>query len=113
MTPEGKVKRWASDYLKRELVPCKLYRPPGGPFGTAGEPDLHVTYGGCKGVIEAKVEYGEPTPLQQARMREYVAAGALGMFLRGRDERKLALFVKLMKERAECLKLIIGQQSQA
>jgi hypothetical protein len=114
MTPEGKVKRWASDQLEKLLPEARvLYRPPGGAFGKAGEPDLHVTYGGCKGVIEAKVEDAEPTPLQWKRLRDYSKAGALAMVLRGRDLPKLQLFAKLMIERAECLKTIVGQQNLA
>lgn len=112
MTPEGKIKRWASDQLEKLLPGALLYRAPGGAFGKAGEPDLHVTYGGCKGVIEAKVEDGEPTPLQWKRLREYSKAGALCMVLRGKDFVKLQFFSKLMMERAECLRNIIGQQSQ-
>lgn len=71
-------------------------------------------YGGCFGVIEAKAtENDHPTPLQEACMRKYVRGGALGMFLRGKDYGRLNLFIKLLKERADCLKHIIGQQGQA
>lgn len=113
MTPEGKVKRWIADQLEKLLDGCVLYRPLGGPFGKAGEPDIQVTYGGCKGVIEAKVDDEDPTPLQWKRLRDYSKAGALAMVLRGKDLQRLQYFAMLMKERAECLKHIVGQQSQA
>lgn len=113
MTPEGKVKRWIRDQLEQLLPGCVLYKPLGGPFGKAGEPDIQVTYGGCKGVIEAKVEDAEPTPLQWKRLRDYANAGALAMVIRGKDLNRLQYFAMLMKERAECLKHILGQQSQA
>lgn len=113
MTPEGKVKRWIRDQLEQLLPGCVLYKPLGGPFGKAGEPDIQVTYGGCKGVIEAKVEDAEPTPLQWKRLRDYAKAGALAMVIRGKDLNRLQYFAMLMKERAECLKHILGQQSQA
>lgn len=113
MTPEGKIKHWASETLKRLLPGANLYRPPGGAYGKAGEPDIQVAFGGCLGVIEAKVADGEPTPLQWKRLRDYSKAGVLAMVLRGRDQQRLEFFAKLLKERAECLKLIIGQQNQA
>lgn len=111
MTPEGKIKRWAADQLEKLLPNCVVYRPLGGAYGKAGEPDFHVTFGGCKGVIEAKVEDEDPTPLQSKRLRDYSKAGALAMVLRGRDMQRLELFSKLMKERAECLKDLIKLQS--
>lgn len=112
MTPEGKVKRWATEQLEKLLPEAVLFRPLGGAFGKAGEPDLHVTYGGCKGVIEAKATADdEPTPLQWKRLRDYSKAGALAMVLRGKDIERLRYFAMLMKERAECLKHIIGQQN--
>lgn len=113
MTPEGKVKRWASDQLEILLPGGVLYRPLGGAYGKAGEPDIHVAYGGCLGVIEAKATGDdEPTPLQWKRLRDYSKTGVLAMVLRGKDQQRLEFFAKLMKERAECLKVIIGQQSQ-
>jgi hypothetical protein len=112
MTPEGKIKQWVTKYLKDSLPEVVLYRPLGGPFGKAGEPDLHVTLGGCKGVIEAKVDGEDPTPLQQKRLRDYAKAGALCMVLRGKDIDRLNLFIRLMRERAECLKELIKLQNQ-
>lgn len=113
MTPEGKVKVWAVSLLKAELPGAVIYKPPGGPFGRAGEPDMHVTYGGCKMVIEAKADDGGPTKLQSKRLSEYRSAGALAMLLVGKDFGKLMLGIKLLKERAECLKTIIGLQNRA
>lgn len=113
VTPEGKVKRWASDQLEKLLPGLILYRPLGGAYGKAGEPDIHITYAGCAGVIEVKVEDAEPTPIQWKRLRDYRQAGALVMVLRGRQIEKLQYFATLMKERAECLAAIIGRQNLA
>lgn len=113
MTPEGKVKVWAKLILRAELPGAVIYSPPGGAFGRAGEPDIHITYGGCKMVIEAKSDVGEPTKLQIKRLMEYRAAGALAMIMTGKDEGRLRLGIKLLRERAECLKTIIGLQNQA
>ncbi len=112
MTPEGKVKLWATDILKRELPGAVIYRPPGGAFGKAGEPDIHVTYGGCKMVIEAKTEDNDATKLQMKRLIDYHKAGALAMLLRGYNEARLMNGIRLLKERAACLAAIIGQQNQ-
>ena len=111
MTPEGKVKRWAGEQIERLLPGVVLYRPPGGAYGKAGEPDVHGCYGGCMFVIEAKVEGAEPTPLQWARLRAYQKAGALCMVLRGRELHKLQLLAKLIMERAECLKDLVKLQN--
>jgi hypothetical protein len=114
VTPEGKVKRWAAEQLERLLPGCVIYRPLGGAFGKAGEPDFHVGYGGCMGVIEAKANGDDhPSDLQWKRLREYSKTGVLAMVLRGKDLQKLQFFAKLMTERAECLKHILGQHGQA
>lgn len=113
MTPEGKVKVWATSILRSLLPGAVIYKPPGGPFGRAGEPDIHITFGGCKMVIEVKSDIGEPSKLQLKRLREYREAGALAMILTGCDMHRLMLGIKLLKERAECLKTIIGLQNQA
>ena len=111
MTPEGKVKRWIHDQLDNLLPGCIIYRPLGGAYGKAGEPDIHVTYMGCKGVIEAKVEYEDATPIQWKRLRDYSKAGALAMIIRGKDHQRLQYFAKLMKERGECLEHILKRQT--
>lgn len=111
-TPEGKVKNWCKNYLAKNLEGAIVYSPPGGAFGKAGEPDLHVVYGGAIGVIEVKAWGHDPTPLQLMRLRKYRDAGALAMLLRGNDVGKMMAFVTWMKERAACLTAIIGQQNQ-
>lgn len=112
-TPEGKIKNWLKDQLTNQLDGCIIYSPPAGPFGKAGEPDLHIHYGGAVMVIEVKADGGEISPLQLSRLVRYKRCGTLAAKIEGRNQERVDLLVRFMKERAECLKTIIGQQNQA
>ena len=49
----------------------------GSAWGTAGDPDLYGTVNGRHFEIEVKRPGGTLTPLQEVRLREWAAAGAL------------------------------------
>lgn len=103
MTPEGKVKTWLTEALKKALPGCIIYKPPGGPFGRAGEPDLHICYHGLLCVIEVKAEGQDPTPLQTKRLQDYQTAGAIAAVIRGKDFERLAIIVDKIMEKSLCL----------
>ena len=48
----------------------------GSAFGVQGDPDIHGVWRGVAFEIELKQPGQDPTPLQQARLKEWSAAGA-------------------------------------
>lgn len=107
MTPEGKVKIWLMDQVKKRYGHTAVwaYAPPGGAYGQAGapdrtllissddgsiDPDLIKRHGYPPGVfagIEVKADgkgYGL-TPLQEKRLREIHEAGGVAAELSGKD----------------------------
>lgn len=63
------AKRHAPDLLVRKLH--------GSIFATAGDPDLYGSYKGRAFAIEVKRPGEKATPLQEARLRDWAAAGAI------------------------------------
>jgi hypothetical protein len=63
----------------------------GGPYATAGDPDLYLVSNGRHAEIELKRPGQEPTPLQRLRMREWARAGALTATVHSPEELRMFL----------------------
>lgn len=95
-TPEGRVKVLIDRWLKKWMPGCVVYKCPGGTFGKAGEPDYHICWHGFMIVIEAKADYNDPTGLQMKRLKEYQAAGAFAVVIRGYDMSRLEIIRQMI-----------------
>jgi hypothetical protein len=61
----------------RSLPQCVVRKRHGTAFGVAGDPDLYGSFGGRHFELEVKQDGNPPTPLQQQRLKEWRAAGAI------------------------------------
>jgi len=101
-TPEGKVKNYAKNRLKRELPGVWLYSAPGGMYGQAGTPDLLGLWQGVFFAIEFKADSNkDPTKLQWKRLTELKDQGAISAVLRGRDVAKMDKIIEAIRRRAD------------
>jgi len=72
-------------YLK--TVPgCFAWKTHGGPYGTAGIPDIIACVNGRFFAFEVKTESGKVTPLQEVTIRKILAAGGTAAVVRSADE---------------------------
>jgi hypothetical protein len=58
----------------------KVRKRHGGPYGSAGEPDIEGCINGVCIQIECKAPGNKPTPLQEQRIKEWSDAGALAFW---------------------------------
>lgn len=91
MTPEGKVKQFIKDRMRKWYPDAFTYSPPGGRFGKAGMPDhmwiLKATDSTSVVVcIEAKAEGNEATQLQLHTLVKLKEQGCLCAIVTGKDE---------------------------
>lgn len=85
-TPEGRVKAWFASEVKKRYPLAKRIRVPAGQYGTKGVSDDILCIDGYFIAVEAKAHAdGQPTPIQAQFLRDVIAAGGLGLVLRGRD----------------------------
>ena len=75
--PEGRF----SDSLQAKLRErgCWVYKPPAGPHGRRGVPDLLVCYRGRFAGLELKMPGNEATVLQQRELQQITSAGGLAV----------------------------------
>ena len=71
-TPEAKVKKVVTNYLKKMGA---YYFPATGGFGRSGVPDIVACYKGLFFGIECKAGKGKTTALQQKNLADIKAAG--------------------------------------
>lgn len=80
MTPEARVKtallRWIA-IQRKNGVPIHAFKVAGGFRQQAGQPDLIICYDGNFCAVEVKRPGEDATPLQQHRLKEWQAAGAI------------------------------------
>ncbi len=86
MTPEGKVKKFIDDYMKKHFPDAWKYSPPGGMYGKAGAPDRIWFWQGVMITIEAKAEGNFPTELQLRNLEKLYKNGAIVAVVTGKDE---------------------------
>ena len=77
MTPEGKVKKRATDVLKR-YVTAWWFAPMTHGYGASGAPDIIGCYRGRMFWIECKARSGRVTALQDAQHARIREAGGKG-----------------------------------
>jgi hypothetical protein len=61
----------------RSIPQCIVRKRHGSAFGLAGDPDLYGSIGGHHFELEVKRKGNPPTPLQEARLVEWRAAGVI------------------------------------
>jgi hypothetical protein len=61
----------------RTVPGCAVRKRHGTAFGVAGDPDLYGTINGRHFELEVKREGNPPSPLQERRLEEWRAAGAV------------------------------------
>lgn len=100
-TPEGKVKNWARNKIKKELPDVWLYAAPGGMYGKAGTPDDLGLWNGVMFAIEYKADSKkEPTALQMVQLRHLDRQGCLACVIRGKNAVRLDNLISMIKEKA-------------
>lgn len=72
-TPESKVKKVVTNYLKK--MGAYYFYPVTGGFGRSGVPDIVACYKGLFFGIECKAGKGKPTALQKKNLEDIKAAG--------------------------------------
>lgn len=96
-TPEGKVKRWVKERLKRDYPGAWIYWAPGGMFGRAGTPDCLFVWRGVFVGLEVKAEGGRASALQLRSLQQISEAGGIAAVCYGRDSAKMdAIFAAVM-----------------
>ena len=88
-TPEGKVKTFISNYMKKNFPDAFKYCPPSGRFGRAGLPDFIYLIDGVFVGIEAKADNGYVTDLQLNTLNRLKTCGAVVAIVRGKDVQKM------------------------
>lgn len=87
---EADIVKAIMKYLK--TVPqCFAWKEHGGMYGTAGIPDVIACIDGRFFAFEVKTEIGKPTKLQEATIREILAAGGTAVVVRSVEEVKSAI----------------------
>lgn len=95
MTPEGKVKKWFSDEVKKRWPSAKRIRWPAGQYGSKGVADDILCIHGYFIAVEAKADSTcSATPMQKDFGKEVLAAGGFWDVLLGKDEK---IFDKISK----------------
>lgn len=100
-TPEGKVKRWMYERLKKLFPGAYVYKPPGGTFGVAGTPDCFLLWRGVFVAIEVKAEGKVATDIQLFRLRHIIDQGGVGAVMVGRDEAKLQAIYRSVMDKVQ------------
>ena len=94
-TPEGKVKQFVNDFMRKYFPNAEKYSPPGmGRFGKNGMPDklwwIRATDDICISVaIETKAPGKKATPLQISRLKSLRANGVICAVVIGKDKDKM------------------------
>lgn len=88
-TPEGKVKKFVKDYMKKHFPEAYFYSPPGGAFGKAGTPDHFYLYKGVFIAIEIKAPNGKLSVLQEKTLKQLAECGAVAAVVKGNDLDKM------------------------
>ena len=73
MTPEAKVKKVVTNYLKK--MGAYYFSPATGGYGKSGVPDIVACYKGLFFGIECKAGKGTTTALQQKNLEDIKTAG--------------------------------------
>jgi hypothetical protein len=77
----------------RTVPGCAVRKRHGTAFGVAGDPDLYGTLNGRHFELEVKRVGNPPTALQERRIEEWRAAGAIVGVVHGLDEARAVLAV--------------------
>lgn len=100
-TPEGKVKNWARNKIKKELPDVWLYAAPGGMYGKAGTPDDLGLWHGVFFAIEYKADAKkQPTALQMVQLKHLDRQGCIACVLKGKNAERLDILIAMIKEKA-------------
>ncbi|MCL5742981.1 MAG: VRR-NUC domain-containing protein [Acidobacteria bacterium] len=75
----------------RTVPGCSVRKRHGTAFGVAGDPDLYGTLNGRHFELEVKQHGNPPTPLQDKRLEEWRAAGAVVGVVHSLSEAREAL----------------------
>jgi Holliday junction resolvase len=78
-TPESKVKRVVTTYLK--AMDCYYFYPVTGGYGKSGVPDIIGTHHGRFFGIECKAGKNKPTALQLKNLAEISRAGGIALVI--------------------------------
>lgn len=87
---EADIVKAIMKYLKT-VSQCFAWKEHGGMYGTAGIPDVIACIDGRFFAFEVKTEIGKPTKLQEATIREILAAGGTAVVVRSVEEVKSAI----------------------
>ena len=77
--------------LLKKTPNCFCWKTHGGPYGTAGIPDIIACVDGRFFGFEVKTEDGKPTKLQEATIRKILAAGGTALVVRSVNEVRTAI----------------------
>ena len=88
-TPENRIKKWVDDQMKHRLPGAWRYCPPGGRFGSNGQPDRLYFYRALFIAIECKAEGGVATELQKKRLQEISDNGGIVAIIEGKDSEEM------------------------
>lgn len=89
MTPEGKVKAWVNETLKRVAQETGLevyhFNVVAAGYGTSGIPDKMACIKGRLYAIEVKADKPKATPAQMGQLILATRAGAIGLVVGGKS----------------------------
>jgi len=83
--PESHLIKQILKFL-RALPECNARKVHGGPFASAGEPDIDAVYRGVPLKLEAKVGGNKPTALQGKTLEDWRRAGAVTAVVRSVED---------------------------
>lgn len=84
-TPEGAVKNWIKEQIKKKYPEAYIYVTHIGQYGKRGVPDLVMCIRGLFVCIEVKTVLGKLTAIQEKEGRRIEEAGGIWMTIYGRN----------------------------
>jgi hypothetical protein len=85
-TPEGAVKNWIKERIKKKYPEAYVYVTHIGQYGKRGVPDLVMCINGLFVTVEVKTIKGSLTELQALEGRRIEKSGGIWMTVYGRNE---------------------------
>jgi hypothetical protein len=82
---EKELTKKIKNYLNT-ITDCFYWKEHGGPYGTAGIPDIIVCYRGRFIAFEVKTKNNQPTVLQKTTIRKILQAGGYALVVRSVEE---------------------------
>jgi hypothetical protein len=100
---EAGLKRAVMRLLETDYPAAVVRKRHGSIYSTAGDPDIYFLLAGTHVECELKQPHKEPTPLQQVRLAEWAAAGALTAVIHTIPEMRAFMAAHFPPPRGACL----------